>query len=145
MASPRRTLSSAARMWIILGLALVLGVVTGSGYSVLEHFGLQPGPLTGALVMMVVFGLVIAGTIWWWIKADEAVREAHKWAWYWGGSIGMTVGIAVLVLNGMYGGALLPPDVSQDVAMTAGACLVLAPMLIGYGVAWFAWWISKGR
>ncbi len=145
MAIPRRPLSSAARMWIILGVALVLGFASGGGYAVLEHFGLQPGPLTGVLMMMAVFGLIIAGTVWWWIKADEAVREAHKWAWYWGGSIGMTVGIAILVLNGTYGGLLLPADVSQETAMTAGAALVLAPMLIGYGVAWFAWWISKRR
>ena len=27
--------------------------------------------------------------------------------------------------------------------LIAGASLVLLPMMIGYGVAWFAWWVAK--
>ena len=145
-ASPRppRKMSSAARFWLLLGATMLLGGVTGGVYAWLEHTGGLPGPIMSALILFVMFGLLIAGTIWWWIRADEAVREAHKWAWYWGGSIGMCVGLGALLLAGAYGGdAPVPADASYNDLLIAGASLVLLPMLIGYGVAWFAWWIAK--
>ena len=141
---PRRKMSSAGRFWLLTAGTLTLGGVTGGVYSWLERTGGQPGPLVSSLILFVMFGLLIAGTIWWWIRADEAVREAHKWSWYWGGSIGMCVGLGALLLAGAYGGdAPVPPDASYNELLIAGASLVLLPMLIGYGVAWFAWWVSK--
>lgn len=141
-----RPLSSAARSWIVMGGAAVVGGVIGGGYAFLEHFGRTPGPALSALTLAVLFALVMAGTVWWWMKADEAVREAHKWAWYWGGTLGMCVGVVLLLLSGAYpGDGPLPPQVSQSTAMTTGACVVLVPMMLGYGVAWVAWWLSKGR
>lgn len=143
---PRRKLGSAGRFWILLALTLVFGIVTGGVYGWLDETGALPGPLMSAVILFVLFGLLIAATVWWWIRADEAVREAHKWAWYWGGSIGMCVGMGALLLAYAYGGeAPAPAGVSYGALLFAGAALVLAPMLIGYGVAWFAWWISKGR
>lgn len=143
---PRRRMSSLSRFWLLMAMTLVLGAVTGSVYSWLEHAGAMPGPLMSALILFVLFGLLIAGTIWWWMRADEAVREAHKWAWYWGGSIGMCVGLGTLLLGYAYGGRdPVPADMSYGAVLFAGATLVLAPMLVGYGVAWFAWWLSKGR
>ena len=143
---PRAGLGSAARIGILLAAAVVGGIIVGGGYGWLVSESAMPGPLTAALILFVLFGLMIAGTIWWWLRADEAVREAHKWAWYWGGSIGMCVGFGALLLAGAYGGDQpVPPELSYGDVLMAGAALVLAPMLIGYGVAWFAWWLSKRR
>lgn len=143
---PRRRMSSVSRFWLLMAATVVLGVGVGGIYGWLEHAGALPGPLMSALILFGLFGLLIAGTIWWWVRADEAVREAHKWAWYWGGSIGMCVGLGALLLGYAYGGeAPVPAGTSQGDMLFAGAVLVLAPMLVGYGVAWFAWWVSKGR
>ena len=141
---PRRKMSSAGRFWLLMGATLVLGGVTGGVYAWLENTGGEPGPLVSSLILFAVFGLIIAGTIWWWIRADEAVREAHKWSWYWGGSIGMCVGLGALLLAAANGGDTpVAADATYGSLMIAGASLVLLPMLIGYGVAWFAWWVSK--
>src|SRR5690606_32033253 len=35
----------------------------------------------------------------WWKQADEGVREAHKWAWFWGGGSGLLGGIVLGVVN----------------------------------------------
>lgn len=146
MNATRRRMSSAARSWVVMGSALIAGMVLGGGYAFLEHNESLPGPILSALILLVVFGLTLAGTVWWWARADEAVREAHKWAWYWGGSIGMCIGLGALIFVGIYGGDVpVPAGVSYGSAMMMGASLVLTPMLLGYGVAWFAWWVSKGR
>ena len=143
---PRRKLGSAGRFWILLALSLVLGVLFSGLHTWLDHVDAMPGPILSAVILFVLFGVLIAATVWWWVRADEAVREAHKWAWYWGGSIGMCVGMGALLLAYAYGGeAPAPAGVGYGAMLFAGAALVLAPMLIGYGVAWFAWWISKGR
>ncbi len=95
---------------------------------------------------MVLFGLMIAGTLWWWRRADEAVREAHKWAWYWGGSVGMCVGLGAVMLANIYGrDAPIPDGMSMADVLSVGAMITLAPMLIGYLVAWIAWWFAMRR
>lgn len=142
----RAGLGSGARIVIVLVATLVGGGLVGGIYAWLDQTDAMPGPLTAALILSVLFGVMIAGTVWWWRRADEAVREAHKWAWYWGGSIGMAVGLGALLLAGAYGGDQpVPPDLSYGDVLLAGAMLLLAPMLIGYGVAWLAWWLSKRR
>ena len=143
---PRERLGSGARIAILLAATVLGGGLVGGVYGWLDHTDAMPGPLTAALILFVLFGLMIAGTIWWWLHADEAVREAHKWAWYWGGSIGMCVGLGALLLASAYGGDQpVPATLSFGEVLLAGAMLVLAPMLIGYGVAWFAWWLAKRR
>lgn len=142
----RRELGGGARIGLLLAATLGGGAVVGGLHAWLEDTGALPGPVTAALILFGLFGAMIAGTVWWWRRADEAVREAHKWAWYWGGSIGMCVGLGALLLAGAYGGDQpVPATLSFGDVLLAGAMLVLAPMLIGYGVAWFAWWLSKRR
>ena len=143
---PRTGLGSSARIGIVMVATVVGGGLVGGVYAWLERAGAMPGPLTAALILFVLFGVMIAGTVWWWRRADEAVREAHKWAWYWGGSIGMAVGLGALLLAGAYGGDQpVPPDLSYGDVLITGAAVVLTPMVIGYGVAWFAWWVAKRR
>src|SRR5690606_29433021 len=89
---------SAARIGILLIGAVVGGIAVGAIYGGLEAAGAVPAPLVAILALVVLFGLMIAGTLWWWRRADEAVREAHKWAWYWGGSVGMCVGLGAVML-----------------------------------------------
>ena len=69
----------------MLGVCALLGLVVGFASALIDTFGgaatelLQTGMLIAS--MAVVFWVCVV----WWRGADEAVREAHKWAWYWGG------------------------------------------------------------
>ena len=81
---------------------------------------------------------------------DEAAREAHKSAWFWGGCGGMAVAGVFIIL------ASLPPVAAISIpsifpgrsdpaayAVTGAAALALL-MTAGYTLAW-AWWWWKRR
>lgn len=135
---PRRPLSWGA----VLGWSVLGGMVVGALAALLDEFG---GPAAAPLrIALVVVSLVavFAVTVVWWRGADEAVREAHKWAWFWGGSAGMTVGMAGLLMLG-YGGVSIPIERigDPDELVIAGAFGMLLIMLVGYLIAWAAWWL----
>ncbi len=84
--------------------------------------------------------------IWWWRRLDEAAREAHKWAWYWGGSTGMLVGLVLmLVLTTRPADIVLPASLGQTPAdlVGAGMIITLGFQLVGYGLAWAWWWLGR--
>ena len=143
---PKRRLSSAARFWVLLGACMALGGGLAAAQALMFGEGAAPPPaLTGAM-LLVVFAGVLLGSWWWWVRADEAAREAHKWSWYWGGSVGMTLGLfGLLILNLHEPDAPPPPGVSYSDALLTGAVAILFLMVLGYGVAWAAWWITKRR
>ena len=127
----------------MLGLCAVLGLVVGFASALIDIFGgaatdvLQTGLLT--VCMAIVFWICVV----WWRGADEAVREAHKWAWYWGGSAGVVVVAIVLGLGAWEVIDLVPADFSgdpSDLVMT-GAGLTLGVQMTGYLIAWAAWWL----
>src|SRR5690606_7138164 len=56
----------------------------------------------------------------WWRGLDEAAKEAHKWAWWWGGTLGFVVGGAAVVIAALAGVNLLPAAVPHtDAALIA--------------------------
>lgn len=100
-----------------------------------------------------ILGLVTGGvTLWmgwrWWVAVDEAVREAHKTSWYWGGSAGLVVVsmfalplIAIAQGEGPVSG--LTP--SEAGFMLAGIVLTVFILLFGYIACWLGWWLSRSR
>ncbi len=126
-----------------LGLTLVAGLLGGIGAA---YFGDWPGITGFALTLLVhaaAFGAAILVGIWWWRGIDEAAREAHKWAWWWGGCSGMIVGAVFLLtaLSRPAETALSGLDASQVFA--GGMILVLLCQTIGYGIAWAVWWARR--
>lgn len=105
------------------------------------------------LLIYATLGLVTgAVTLWmgwrWWQAVDEAVREAHKTSWYWGGSVGLVVvGMCALPLvsiaqaEGPVSG-LTPNEAGF---MLAGIILTVFTLLFGYIACWVGWWLSRGR
>jgi protein-S-isoprenylcysteine O-methyltransferase Ste14 len=122
----------------LAGLALGLGM---------RSLGLLEGPLGAAVMVAVVLCIALVGTVSYWRRLDEAAREAHKFAWYWGGSVGVAI---ALVLSVALAKANIDP-LLIDLADGAGAGdLVGFGMLAAMGlqaacyfVAWAGWWISK--
>jgi hypothetical protein len=108
----------------------------------------------GPFVLGVGGVFIMGGGLWaavaWMRSIDEAAREAHKSAWFWGGLAGMSVGGFAIILS------LLPQASSwrlpftffgrEDPAIHAaiGAYAMQLLMVLGYTVAW-AWWWWKRR
>ena len=139
---------------VALGLFLGATVVTGGviGYLSADGKDVRANPL--ALTIIIAFAVVYMLIAMWsslkWMSAiDEAAREAHKWAWFWGGSSGMVVGGAFIILASMPQAAAIRipawyAERTDPVAYAAtGAFAMLTLMLIGYGVAWAWWWLGR--
>jgi len=142
-------------MMAVLGL-LALTFIGGAIIGYLEASGalVDAGAMRFWMVVVVavilMVGSMAAGTVWM-LSIDEAAQEAHKSAWYWGGSAGMAVG-AVLLVIAMVEPVAATIDLPAVMGRTdpaayaaAGAFAILSLMLIGYGVVWTWWWLSRSR
>ncbi|MFN9925351.1 MAG: hypothetical protein ACK53I_00235 [Phenylobacterium sp.] len=124
----------------LAGAGLATGLLVG-----LEPFGaLSPEPW---LILLLLVGAVVASlavSLFWWRQLDEVAREAHKFAWYWGGSCGLALGLVLLVVVDV--GSLAPPLLEGNSAregFVAGALSVMLAQIVGYGAAWAGWWLAR--
>lgn len=124
----------------------VMGAVRNAGEGT---FGAGVGLIWLALPLALV---VAAGSLWFgavWMKSiDEAAQEAHKWAWYWGGSTGMAVAMVGFLLAFMpqSTGWTLPTIGGRTDAVAyavTGGGFVIVLMLAGYSLAWALWWFQR--
>jgi hypothetical protein len=131
---------------IMFGLVMLIGFVGGLGSAFLAD---QPGTAafwTTVAFTTVMMAAVLGVSFWWWSRLDEAAREAHKWAWYWGGSTGMLVGLVLmLMLTTRPGDIAIPASLGEAPAdlVAAGMIMILGFQLIGYGLAWVWWWLGR--
>ncbi|MBL0948685.1 hypothetical protein [Brevundimonas sp.] len=113
-------------------------------------FAAMAGSLAGlpVAVLALIVALGMAGVIWmcswWWSGLDEAAREAHKWAWWWGSTFGIAVG-GVILLTGTVvvdpAQARAALEASDPVDLVQGGALcVLLLQTVGYACAWVFWW-----
>lgn len=105
-----------------------------------------------AIYILVFFMAGIPLLILWWKQADEAVREAHKTAWFWGGGIGVLLAFAFGLLNAIFKGAiarkiaiLIFGSVGYgDYGVEFGLYIALCFASIGYLINWALWWRKMG-
>jgi hypothetical protein len=130
--------------WTI-GVSLLTGGVLGAAAMI----GARP-------IGLVVAGVAMAGLclgMWlswrWWRTVDEAVREAHKTGWFWGGSGGMAVAAVFFAALQFVGPevqldrfALIPGDAGL---ILTGIVLTMVLQIVGYGLVWAGWWLVRGR
>lgn len=132
---------------MVLVVALAVATVFASDRGLVE----EDTALLAIIGVMAV--LMMALSLWlgfaWMVRIDEAAREAHKAAWFYGGSIGIAVGGVFVIL------ATAPPaerfviaspfDGRTDPAAYAatGALGMMAVMSIGYAVVWGWWWLAR--
>lgn len=127
----------------LLGVSLLLGIGVGAASALIDAFaGAATMPLQAAL-MVAATAAVLAICIRWWRNADEAVREAHKWAWYWGGCAGIAVIVVMFALASWGAIEITVPAYGEgrDGLILTGVVLTLGAQLVGYLVAWAAWWL----
>lgn len=128
---------------VSLGWYFASAVALGTGIGIAHALGYQFDAPLWVGVIMLVFGLPFA--VWWWKRADEAVREAHKWAWFWGGSIGFLAGIALGMADVRLKLGWLVPLFSDYAgtpltAFEGGMLFLMLTTTLGYLIAWAIWW-----
>jgi len=76
-----------------LTVGLCALVVVSSGLTVATPFWpaqLGSAPQLGVVLLAAAVAVFSAiHSLYWWRALDEAAQEAHKWAWWWGGNLGL--------------------------------------------------------
>ncbi|MBX9616865.1 MAG: hypothetical protein K2X25_14825 [Caulobacteraceae bacterium] len=143
-------------IWSALGCVVLFAAVFAlgyyDGYRAAHSPGVAPREFPAWLFFLVIAG-TMAGSIWvgaiWMRSIDEAAQEAHKSAWYWGGSCGLALGsvVALMAILPQAATFVLPtvlPDRTDPAAyMVTGAALMALVMIAGYGIAWVIWWLRR--
>jgi len=123
----------------LIGLAIV-----AAGLVALKRLaGIDFPPWARFAILLVVFVIAVGSTWKWWSVLDEVAREAHKFAWYWGGSAGMMVaGVVLILVDGEY---MAAPHIfpGQHSDFVTGALTVMLAQIVGYLIAWAGWWWSR--
>lgn len=132
----------------MIALLFVLGLLGGIGSAFLSDLPGVGGLIGSGVFLIAVMAATLAVSIWWWRRLDEAAREAHKWAWYWGGSAGMVVGLAsilTLTTRDVDLARFLPADANPGDMIVGGMMSILLFQLAGYTLAWGWWWLARMR
>jgi hypothetical protein len=141
---PKRPVALGGYLLALLATAVVGGLAGGlAAFMAESNIG---GMLATAVSAGLGFGLMSLICIAWWKRVDEAAREAHKWAWWWGGTAGTAVGGVFLIVAVAASRGDTPAIVSSASAadlMYAGAFAIMTCQVIGYGIAWAAWWLQR--
>ncbi|WP_296597312.1 hypothetical protein [Phenylobacterium sp.] len=133
-----RQSARAGSMGLILLAAVAVALVA------LKHVAGLEFPRWFRLAVLLVLVTITALSTWkWWGALDEVAREAHKFAWYWGGSFGMGVAGALLILvdSQKIPVPQILPGLHSDFAI--GAATVMLAQITGYLVAWAGWWWTR--
>jgi hypothetical protein len=142
----RVLLGSLVGVVAVLGLLLLatvgVGVMAANDVIDTQHGILA---VMGFFAVLIMVGAFVIG-VFWMRSIDEAAREAHKWAWYWGGTAGMSLGGVLMILSSLpqasgftlpvvFGGRADPAGYAAT-----GAFAMMMLMVIGYTIAWAIWW-----
>lgn len=130
-------------------ICVVVGLIGGGVAATASALGLLAMPLAYAGVMLVGGGVGLWLSWRWWVGVDEAVREAHKTSWFWGGSTALILVGAIAL--GFFG--ITQGDAAEQYGLTrreagllfAGMTLTVGLLITGYGVCWAGWWFTRSR
>jgi hypothetical protein len=127
------------RKWLLpLGVVLALSVGAISGAMDVEE-----GSAVHTGILLSVLGVGLAISLLWWRLADEVVREAHKTAWFWGGSSGMLLALIGAVFVPEVAPALIERAESPAELLKFGVLAAALAQIAGYLLAWAGWWASR--
>jgi MFS family permease len=127
--------------------ALTFAMFAGAALSGFAVRALGPMPPWALIIwIMVLIAVAFWIAMYCWSLLDEAQKEAHKWAWYWGGSFGLLIGLVAMTLALRIDPHLvdaIKPNASPKRLVELGYGAAAFSTLIGYGVAWAAWWLKR--
>lgn len=132
------------RYGAVLGVCVLAGMTAGGVAGIVTATS-DEASIGGAALIATAVALSMAAGLWasyrWWKGLDEAAQEAHKWAWWWGSTVGLAfAGVVLLTL--LYGAGDLGEAPIKSMLML-GCAVVTGCQIVGYGVAWAAWWLKR--
>lgn len=124
---------------VTLGATIVLGLAAGVGSAL-------SGPVVAGALATAACAAGMGVAAWKWRRLDEAAREAHKSAWFWGASWSLCLvgGAWIWLIRGgrhLDLAGLVGQSPAELVALGIAFCIGL--QLIGYALFWAGWWLSK--
>ena len=130
-------------------MVIAFAVASAVTIRTLQAARVIDGQVLAAAVGVILLG-VVAASLPWWRALDEAAREAHKSAAYWGGLVALVVmGYAAVSANLAARASLwqlaalwLNPG-PQAAGVAAGATLSALLFTACYGASWMAWWLRR--
>jgi hypothetical protein len=153
----RNRLSPATLLTSALLIPIAMFALVKFGDPLFDAMG-SGGKVFALAVSVLGTGTAVVLTVLHWKRLDEPAREAHKWAWFWGGSIGFALGAIgaslVFAIPGL--GVWLEQTASTaaqrshgkfpatSFAVFFGIGAVAVVTLVCHVSAWLYWW-SKRR
>ena len=132
------------RYGAVMGICVLAGMAAGAVAGVVSATS-DEASLGGAALIATAVALAMAAALWacfrWWKGLDEAAQEAHKWAWWWGSTVGLCFA-GVILLTLLYGAGDLGEAPIKSILML-GTAIVTGCQMVGYSVAWAAWWFRR--
>lgn len=134
-----RSLSSEKIKFTILLACVLIGFAFG-------FMGESVRAVPNWLLAFVIIGLGVV-TLYYWRLLDETAREAHKFSWYWGSSLGiffaLLICLAALVGVDVYSPVIQWYGVPEtfDQIFLLGGLSILVLQVIGYLLVWTFWWL----
>lgn len=129
----------------LIGVWALLGLIMGAGIGIVDSLEIQAPPVILSLGGIAVLALMSWTMAVYWRNVDEAAREAHKFAWFWGGSGGLML---ILPIAPLISTALLEswfgPHTAYEWAL-GGVIAVLTLEIACYSLAWIGWWLVRRR
>ena len=109
----------------------------------MREVGVTPPASILGYALLALAPLMIFASVIYWRNIDEAAREAHKFAWFWGGSgsILLAAPLAMLIGDDRLMALAGPHTPSEWVAIGVFSLLVI--QLTGYVLVWAIWWLRQ--
>jgi hypothetical protein len=105
------------------------------------------------IVVLIAIPWVMGCALMAWRVTDEPAREAHKFAWWWGGSAGLVLALVSSLFIGRenaiadYALASLSagrPDWPEgSLAFLGGLMFAATAQMVGYCLVWAGWWAAR--
>ena len=132
----------AQRLLVGAGLA---GAALGVLIALADKLNLAaPAPVLALAAAAAMAALAWVSVVYW-RHLDEAAREAHKFAWLWGGTGGLLLlppAAALLSSSALVAGFGAQSPLAW---VFGGVIAVLTMQILGYGAVWAGWWLIRQR
>lgn len=138
----RQARRQAIAQWVFVGCGLA-GIIVGAGSAAIRDLEilLPRAFLVGA--SLVGIAALLGASILYWRNIDEAAREAHKFAWFWGGTVAMMPMLAFGVFVSPERLVVMFGERSPAEWVAGGMGALLIAQMIGYGLVWAVWWLRQ--